>query len=166
MPYLIFFLGALLVSLGSGYYHFNPNNDTLVWDRLPMTVAFMALLSIIISEFVNNRTGRQILFPAIMLGLLSIVYWIIYNDLRFYALVQFYPMLAIPVGLIFFKSKDGITIGYWMLLLFYLIAKLCEYFDYQIFNSLNLISGHSLKHVFVSIGIFILLYSYTKRRNV
>jgi hypothetical protein len=35
--WLTMFVGVALVSAGSGYYHWNPNNDTLVWDRLPMT---------------------------------------------------------------------------------------------------------------------------------
>src|ERR1043166_6803997 len=35
-----FFVGLILIAFGSGYYHLAPNNETLVWDRLPMTVAF------------------------------------------------------------------------------------------------------------------------------
>src|SRR5713226_7825908 len=33
-----FFLGAILISVGSAYYHLQPNNATLTWDRLPMTI--------------------------------------------------------------------------------------------------------------------------------
>ena len=39
--WFVFFLGVALVFLGSGYYHYAPNDDSLVWDRLPMTVAFI-----------------------------------------------------------------------------------------------------------------------------
>jgi hypothetical protein len=42
--YYIFFTGLLLVAFGSAWYHYNPNNSTLVWDRLPMTIAFMSCL--------------------------------------------------------------------------------------------------------------------------
>jgi hypothetical protein len=164
--YLIFFLGIICVSIGSGYYHWNPNDSTLVWDRLPMTIVFMALVSIIISEFISSKHGRLILYPAILVGLLSVVYWMIFNDLRFYAMVQFYPMVAIPVILIFFKSKYNLTIGYWLLLLAYVIAKVLEYYDVQVNDSLAYISGHSLKHIFASIGLFALLYTYIKRRKV
>ncbi len=45
IQFLTFFIGISLVSIGSGYYHYNPNSDTLVWDRLPMTIAFTALIS-------------------------------------------------------------------------------------------------------------------------
>lgn len=165
-PYFMFFLGISLVSIGSAYYHLEPNNDTLVWDRLPMTIAFMSLCSIVISEFISEKKGRFMLIPLLIIGLLSIVYWVISNDLRFYMLVQFYPMLAIPVVLIFFKSKYNLTIGYWLLLLAYVIAKLFEHFDQEIHHSIGFISGHTLKHLCASIGLFVLLYTYIKRRKV
>ena len=68
--FLVFFIGVTLVSVGSGYYHLNPNDNTLVWDRLPMTLAFMALFSAIICEYVNNKTGRLLFLPAIIIGIL------------------------------------------------------------------------------------------------
>ena len=166
IQYILFFLGISLVSLGSGYYHLNPNNNTLVWDRLPMTIAFMSLFSIIISEFIDLKFGLKLLFPALLIGLLSVIYWIAFNDLKIYILVQFYPVLAILVILIFFKSKYNLTIGYWMLLLAYIIAKFFEYFDYQTQSILKLLSGHTLKHLVISIGILSLLYSYIKRKKV
>ena len=166
IQYVMFFLGISLVSLGSGYYHLNPNNDTLVWDRLPMTIAFMSLFSIIISEFVDLKIGLKILFPALLIGLLSVVYWIVFNDLKIYLLVQFYPILAILIILIFYKSKYNLTIGYWMLLFAYIIAKFFEHFDYQTQSVLKILSGHTLKHLVISIGIISLLYTYIKREKV
>lgn len=166
IQYLMFFLGILLVSLGSSYYHLNPNNTTLVWDRLPMTVAFMALLSIIISEFINAKIGKILLTPLLLIGLLLITNWVVFNDLRLYAFVQFYPMLIIPVILIFFKSKYNFTIGYWLLLLAYVIAKLLEFYDRQVFEFLKVISGHSLKHLVSAIGLFVLYYLYVKRKRL
>ena len=58
--YFIFLLGVALVSLGSSYYHYWPNNQTLVWDRLPMTIAFMSLISIIVAEFISLRIAKKI----------------------------------------------------------------------------------------------------------
>lgn len=54
LNYVVFFVGVSLVSLGSGYYHLNPTNETLIWDRLPMTIAFSAFVSIVISEFISR----------------------------------------------------------------------------------------------------------------
>ena len=42
---VIYFSGVALVALGSAYYHEDPENETLFWDRLPMTIAFMALFA-------------------------------------------------------------------------------------------------------------------------
>jgi len=43
--YLIICLGIVLVAVGSAYYHLAPSTPTLTWDRLPMTIVFMALFS-------------------------------------------------------------------------------------------------------------------------
>ncbi|PWH84512.1 alkaline phytoceramidase [Algibacter marinivivus] len=166
IQYLIFFSGIILVSIGSSYYHLNPNNTTLVWDRLPMTIVFMSLVSIIISEFVNNKKGQLLLIPMLFIGLLSIFYWIVFNDLRLYVFVQFYPLLLIPVILVFYKSNYNLVFGYWLLLIAYIIAKVFEYFDEQIFDNLGVISGHSLKHLVAAIGLYILTYTFIKRNLI
>ncbi len=46
--YLTLCVGILLVAFGSAGYHLAPSNASLVWDRLPMTLAFMALLALLI----------------------------------------------------------------------------------------------------------------------
>lgn len=164
--YFIFFIGIIGVSIGSSYYHLNPTNSTLVWDRLPMTVVFMSLASIIISEFVDSKKGQLLLFPMIITGIVSIFYWVIFNDLKWYALVQFFPMVLLPIILVFCKSKYTMTFGYWFLLIAYVAAKVFEYYDTQIFDTLRLVSGHSLKHIVSASGLAILLYTYLKRELV
>jgi hypothetical protein len=126
----------------------------------------MALFSIVVSEFVNVKIGQQLLIPALLLGLASIIYWIVFNDLRVYILVQFYPIVAILIMLLFFKSKYNLTIGYWVLLIAYIVAKFLEHFDYQVLHFLKVISGHTLKHIVAAVGIYILLITYKKRKNL
>lgn len=169
--YIIFFIGISLVALGSGYYHIWPQNQTLVWDRLPMTIAFMALYSIIVSEFVSVRLGKILLLPLLILGVSSIVYWHIteqmgQGDLRFYAVVQFFPMLTIPVILLFFSSRFSHVSGYWLLLLSYLAAKVFEHYDYQIHSLLSFMSGHSIKHIISAVGVYLLLSAYRQRHTL
>src|SRR5262245_6250447 len=72
---LALFLGIFLTGLGSSYYHWNPNNDTLFWDRLPMTLCFMAILAIVVEERVNARFGAVLLWPLLATGLFSLVLW-------------------------------------------------------------------------------------------
>ena len=166
--YTLLFFGTFLIAFGSSYYHLEPNNMTLVWDRLPMTIAFMALFSIIISEFISVRSGRALLLPLILAGILSVLYWHISEirgegDLRLYALVQFYPMLASPVILLCFRSSCTHVQAYWWLLLTYIVAKVFEYLDGEVFDALGFISGHSLKHLTAALGIYVLLLFYQRR---
>lgn len=171
IAYILLFSGVGLVAFGSGYYHLSPNNHSLVWDRLPMTIAFMALFSIIISEFISVHIGKAMLLPLIVAGISSVVYWHFSEgwgegDLRFYALVQFTPMLLIPVILLCFRSRYTRVYGYWGLLLAYTAAKLFEYFDAEVYNASGFISGHSLKHIVVAVGLYVLLAAYERRNKL
>ena len=168
IAYKVFFAGIALVGVGSGYYHLNPDNATLVWDRLPMTIAFMALFSIIVGEFMTPRAGSILLLPLIVFGLLSVLYWhwtetAGNGDLRLYILVQFLPMLLIPVIMVCFESACTLVGGYWLLLGIYLAAKVFEHFDREVFAFHGLMSGHSIKHVVAATGIYVLLLSYERR---
>jgi hypothetical protein len=167
LAYWILFFGVAMVAFGSGYYHWNPNNATLVWDRLPMTIAFMSLFPIIISEFVSIKLGKILLFPLLIVGMASVGYWLWFDDLRFYALVQFLPIVLIPIILLMYGSKFTKVSGYWWLLFAYVVAKIFEYFDGQIFNLLEgLMSGHAIKHVIAAVGLYVLLRSYQSREEL
>jgi hypothetical protein len=48
-----FFAGVALIGIGSAYYHTDPTDRTLVWDRLPMTIGFMGILASVLSEVIN-----------------------------------------------------------------------------------------------------------------
>ena len=57
-PYVVFSSVAIpLTGVGSAYYHSHPDNDRLVWDRLPLSVAFMCLFAILIAERIDRRAG-------------------------------------------------------------------------------------------------------------
>ena len=63
--YVVLYLGVALVGFGSAYYHIRPDNTTLVWDRLPMTISFMAFFSIVIAEFISLKLGKNLLCPFV-----------------------------------------------------------------------------------------------------
>ena len=157
--YWVFFVGIVFVGLGSSWYHLNPNNHTLVWDRLPMTVAFMAFFTVILAEHVNELLGKRLLWPLIILGLLSIIYWqysesVGAGDLRWYALVQFLPLIMMPFIFVLYPKPYSHSHLLWVFLGWYVMAKLLEHFDAQIFQALSVISGHSLKHMAAALGVF------------
>ena len=53
--YWVLFISTCFVSIGSAYYHLWPTTETLFWDRLPMTIAFMSIVTILLTEKVNDR---------------------------------------------------------------------------------------------------------------
>ena len=171
LAYLLFFAAVAAVSLGSGYYHLAPDNSTLVWDRLPMTVVFMSFFTILVSEFISVRVGKILFFPLIVAGIASVVYWHLSEgwgegDLRYYALVQFTPVIMIPVILLCFRSRYTRVYGYWGLLVTYSVAKLLEYVDVEVYQLLGFISGHSIKHIVSALGVYIFLTSLEKRSRI
>src|SRR5215467_6367912 len=85
------FLGILLTGFGSAYYHLDPNDRTLFWDRLPMAISFMAILANAIEEQISLRVGAGLLWPFIAVGVLSLLVWRWTGDLRLYGWVQFFP---------------------------------------------------------------------------
>jgi hypothetical protein len=76
-PYALVFLGLLLTAFGSSYYHWSPNDAPLVWDRLPMTIAFMAMVAAIIAERIGLRAGLWLLPILLTVGMASVLQWYI-----------------------------------------------------------------------------------------
>jgi hypothetical protein len=165
--YIAFFAGSIFVAVGSAYYHLAPNNKALVWDRLAMTIAFMAFLSIIIGEHINANLGQKMLLPFLAIGMLSVIFWKItetkgQGDLRFYVMVQFLPFAIIPVIVLLFKSALTRIEFIWAVLAAYAVGKAFEYFDGQIYRALNM-SGHTLKHLMAAAGVYFMALAVQKR---
>jgi hypothetical protein len=168
LAYFVFFAGIFLTGFGSGYYHLDPGNDPLVWDRLPMTIGFSGLFSIVTGEFLSPRLGRAILIPLVIAGALSVEYWAFTEargagDLRAYAMFQFLPLLLVPFILAFRTPVVGAASYYWIMLLCYVFAKIAELLDAGIFSAGEIISGHSLKHLLAALAAAVLLYGLAQR---
>jgi hypothetical protein len=167
MTWKVFFAGVALVSLGSGYYHWQPNNQSLVWDRLPMTIAFMALFVALCEECISEKLAEFILFPALLVGFSSVMYWHWFDDLRFYRWVQVLPLLTVPVIMVLFRTRYS---HQWLLLValgFYVLAKVSEAHDRQIFELTGeVFGGHALKHLLAAIGCFTILEMLRRRTAV
>lgn len=156
LTYLIFFVGVFFTGLGSAYYHWSPDNTTLVWDRLPMTVAFMAFTSLVVSERCSEVLGYRIFPWLLALGALSVIHWVWQDDLRPYLMVQFGPILVLPL-LIWRFSGPG-SCWLWFTIVFYLAAKLLELSDHQVLQwTEGLVSGHTLKHVIAAGAALIMI---------
>jgi hypothetical protein len=171
-PYAVFFVGVALVSLGSAYYHWAPSNDRLLWDRLPMSIAFMAFCAAIIADRIDRQAGNWLMPILIGCGILSLLYWDWTEaqgrgDLRFYGFVQFFPLIAVPAVCWLFPEYRYVASRYvvWMIG-WYGLSKLLEHFDGEIFDLLgHAVSGHTLKHLAAALATLVVLQMLLARRR-
>jgi hypothetical protein len=169
-PFVFIFLGLLLTACGSSYYHLAPDNARLVWDRLPMTVVFMPLVASLIQERVDVRLGLCLLPVLMAIGIGSVLQWRWSEsqgtgDLRFYAAVQLYPLLALLAALLL---PPRYTRGSGLLAVagLYVLAKICEAADKQVFSLGHFVSGHTLKHLAAGAAGLLILRMLQKRQPI
>jgi hypothetical protein len=169
-PYVMVFAGMVLTAIGSSYYHLAPDNNRLVWDRLPMTIVFMALVAAMIIERISVPIGVALLPILLLLGIASVVEWHVSeingaSDLRFYAALQVYAVLLLLVILLlpprYTRSSDlAVVVG------FYVLAKIAEAADRPIFAFGHVVSGHTIKHLAAAAAGLWILRMLQKRRPV
>ena len=169
-PFRWFFASVLLIGFGSGWYHLEPDNVRLVWDRLPIAVAFMSIFAIVIAERVKLSVGLVLLGPLGAMGAASVLWWIWteiegQGDLRWYLMVQLYPLLTITLLLLLLPTRYTRGNRYWGVLLCYALAKVGEYLDHEIYDvAQGVVSGHNLKHLCAAAGAAWLLRMLWLRR--
>lgn len=157
-PYFALFLGVALTTFGSAYYHLAPDNQTLVWDRLPMAIAFTGLLSAVIAERAGRRPAQVLFAPLLLAGLASVVYWhateqLGRGDLRPYLLVQYGSLVFIMLLLVLYPPRWTHARYLWAALAIYGAAKVFEVADHQVFAVGHVISGHTSKHLLAAVAI-------------
>jgi len=162
--WFVLFLGIALVCFGSAYYHWTPNNATLVWDRLPMTFAFMGFLVAVVSEHLGEHVERLLLAPALIAGIASVLWWHYTGDLRFYIWVQLSPFLAIVVLLLAYPGRYTHRAYLWYGLGLYALAKVAEGLDREIYSvTAQVLSGHVLKHLLAACAVFVIYLMLLRR---
>jgi hypothetical protein len=170
-PWLLFFAAVTLTAFGSAYYHLNPNDQTLLWDRLPMAIGFMALLAAVIAERLSVTTGLSLLVPLVVLGALSVLWWSITQaraegDLRFYALVQFGSLPILLVLLALYPPRYTHGADLLVSLAIYGLAKIFEAADRPIFSIGHIVSGHTLKHIAAALSTWWILRMLKRRAPI
>ena len=171
IAYAFLCIGVAGIGLGSAYYHYAPSNASFVWDRIPMTITFMSFFSIVISRYINYRAGIILLLPLLLAGVISVFFWYWTElkgagDLRLYALVQFYPMIIIPLIIFIYPTTRVVKIELLGLILLYVVAKVFERQDMTVYQTGKIISGHSLKHIFAAGSIVLMLRMNKEIKNI
>ncbi|KAH7387222.1 hypothetical protein KP509_16G011300 [Ceratopteris richardii] len=161
-----FYVGVTATAFGSAYYHLKPNDARLVWDRLPMAIAVSSILAVFIIERIDERKGTAALFPLLLAGVLSIIYWRFGDDLRPYTLLQFVSLVAILSMTIALPPKYTHSL-YWVWAAgWFFLGMIEELLDRKLYRWTNhSISGHTMKHFsFVMIPVFMTVM--LARRNI
>jgi hypothetical protein len=153
--WLVFFAGVALTAFGSGYYHLDPANETLMWDRIPMTLGFAGLFIAVAGECFDTR-AEKLLIPSIIIGIGSVVVWRSTGDLRLYVWVQAMPLITVPAMILLGERRFTHSHLLVIAVLIYGFAKLFEVLDLWVFDATgNTVSGHTMKHLAASIACLV-----------
>lgn len=169
VPYWVFFSSVASVTFGSIYYHWSPDIDHLLWDRLPIGIAIAALLSATLVDRINPTIGLSVLPLLVILAVCSVLYWYWTErqgagNLNFYIVMQFYTILLIVWISVRYASRYTHANGIFQVIALYAVAKAAEMLDHQIFLwSDGWISGHTLKHLIAAYAAYRIVSILRKR---
>lgn len=169
--YWLYFLGLALTGIGSSYYHADPNNETLVVDRMALAMTFMALFTAILAERLCWKLSAPLVGPLVALGIGSVYYWHWTEtqgagDLRFYFVVQFFPLVALPILFLLFKPRYTGTGDMLASLACYGLAKALEILDKEVYTGGGFVSGHTLKHLVAGLSAYFVLFMLQRRQAI
>jgi hypothetical protein len=166
--YVACFLAVGLIAFGSTYYHLAPLDERLMWDRLPISLGFMALLSAVIAERIGVKAGLRLLAPLLVAGVASVLYWR-WSGLRGaenilpYALVQYGAIAAALAIAALLPSRYTRGADVLVAVAIYALAKLVEVLDAQIYALGHFVSGHTLKHLLAALAVWWLVRMLERR---
>jgi hypothetical protein len=163
-PWAVMFLGVGLTAIGSSYYHLDPNDATLVWDRLPMTVAFAGLVAGTLADRVPRLTW-PLLAVLLAVGAGSVLYWALRGNLVPYIAVQAGFIGAALAATAAVRSPYTLATRIYLASALYAGAMIAERYDFEISALLaNTVSGHTLKHLLAAASAYVLLRMLVERR--
>lgn len=166
--YRLFLWALVLTAFGSAYYHWAPDNDRLLWDRLPIALACAGLLAAVYGE--THASPRTLLLPMglALAGIASVLWWAATErlgagDLRPYLLMQGAPLVLIPIWQALHGSPRPDRLAFGIAILLYVGAKVAELNDAAILDALRFLSGHTLKHLLAAAAGAVIVASLVRR---
>ncbi len=169
LPYWVLFISVALAAVGSMVYHWMPDIDQLMWDRLPIVIGISALLSATLVDRVSPFAGLWALPLLVVLAVFSVVYWYWTElqgagNLNFYIVMQFYSILLIVWISLRFPSRYSHGNDVYQVIALYAIAKVSEMLDEPIFIwTDSWVSGHTLKHLIAAYAAYRIVEILRKR---
>lgn len=159
-------VGTFLTCFGSMYFHLNPNLDTLFWDRLPMTIGFTGLVILLVLDRLSTKWASFISYPLLAMAMATTLGWHLgWLSLRPYLIVQFGCLIFSILTVLFTPSNLVKNSSILIAIGFYVLAKVSESSDLLLFQKLNFISGHTLKHLLAATALLAIFYPFYKKKN-
>ena len=165
--YRLFLIGLFLTALGSCYYHLDPDNARLMWDRLPIALACAGLLAGVWGDTQQINASRRV--AGLALGAIASVGWWRYTeqagagDLRPYLLLQVLSVLLIPLWQWIHGARRAERLAFGAALSLYVMAKITEHHDHEIARSLGVLTGHTLKHLLATAAALTIVLTLVRR---
>lgn len=151
----LFFAGLVVTAGVSAFYHWEPDNAGLVWDRSGMVLAFAGLLGLAAVQDVSWRAGIALAAAVLTLGPVTVQVWAVSDNLLPWGVLQMGGMVLI-LALAWLQPASpapGLQIRWTLVIAWYALAKVLELADHAVFDLTGqLVSGHSLKHVVASLA--------------
>ncbi len=144
--FAILFFGLILTTFGSAFYHLAPDDQRLVFDRMPITIVLAGCIGSVVADRFGGATAWSVAALA-ALGLWTVHHWSATGDLRWYVLDQGLAFMVAALLLVLFPSRNNSTSVFAAALLGNVAAKICELLDQPIYALGGIVSGHTLKHV-------------------
>jgi hypothetical protein len=160
------FSGMILTFAGSVWFHLDPTDSTMLWDRLGMSVVIGSCISLLIHDMWDRNLAAKIHLPIIIASIVSVLWWPVFDDLRVYFIVKHHPFILFPIFLLCGRRIYDKVSGYYWALSMFLLATIFEFADQQIFEITGIISGHTLKHIAAGIGLWFLMVMIRDRELI
>ena len=164
--HITLFAGMILTFAGSVWFHLEPNDSTMLWDRLGMSIVIGSCISLMINDLWDRGLAGKIHIPIVIASITSVLWWPVFDDLRVYFIIKHQPFIIFPILMLFgVRIYDKISGYYWGLSMF-ILATAFEFADQAIFDATGFISGHTLKHIAAGIGLWFLMTMVRDRQKL
>jgi predicted membrane channel-forming protein YqfA (hemolysin III family) len=166
--YRLFLWALLLTAFGSAFYHLAPDNDRLVWDRLPIALACAGILAAVHAETHSAPQSRLVAWGLAIAAIGSVLWWSLTErsgagDLRPYLLIQGAPLVLVPLWQALHGSPRADRIAFGAAILLYVVAKAAELSDGAMLDVLGFASGHTLKHLLAAAASAVIVARVVQR---
>jgi hypothetical protein len=149
--YRIFFVSLALTAFGSACYHLDPDNDRLLWDRLPIALGSASLIAAVHAQ-THAHSSRALLVWLSVAAMASVIWWWVGDrrgagDLRPYLGFQVATLVLVPLWQWQARRNRRERIAFALAIALYVLAKVAEVADREIYAALSIVSGHTIKHL-------------------